>query len=603
MRRIIAIAFLVIINNALVAQKQDHIWLFGMSEEDNVLQEYRDDTTFGATTIDFNFEPPKVLYDPDRIWDVRGSNASLSDQNGNLLLYTNGQSILNGDHEIVEDTINYSQHWDNWTYVYMGEVIISGLPSIQGAFILPMPDNKDSIFVFYQQWNTQILKGFKLLYSTVVRNNLSDYDVVSKDIELVKEEMSTGSLNAVRHANGRDWWILKGGKGTASFYKYLLSNRGLEYFGKQEIGIDVRSGFDQMYFSPNGDRLAYMHHISNMDYGAYLGIMDFDRATGELSNLAQEHFIDYTFSLGLGVSFSPNGKLLYATDSDNMFQYDLESEDIISSKAIVAEYDGFEYFSPQDTFQVQGWPTLFSLMGLGPNGKIYGSSAANNTRVMHVINNPNVRGVGCDVAQHSVIMPTKYSRTMPNFPNFRLGPLDGSPADTLGLDNHPIAKYRYAQDSLEDLRVYFFDLSYYDPIDYLWDFGDGNTSDELEPNHIYAEKGVYEVCLTVSNINDTNTSCKTIMLGSTSTDDKDLEVDISIYPNPTSDYLTINFHNYIAIEGQVRFFDISGKQIKSASLETASTTLDLQGILPGLYVYKIFDGPKALYTGQVVVVD
>ena len=582
-------------------QKQDHIWLFGQSLEDNVLEEFREDTTFGATTIDFNFDPPKVYYDKDRLWDFNSSNASLSSHEGELLLYSNGQAVYDGSHSIIEDTINYSQHWDNWNFIYENTVINSGFPTIQGVLLLPMPENEDSVFLFYIQWENSILKYNKLLFATLSKNSNS-FELNFRDSLLQHEEMSGGCLNAVRHANGRDWWILKGGKGTASFYKYLLSNKGLEYYGKQEIGNDVRSGFDQMYFSPKGDKLAYMHHISNIDYGAYFGIMDFDRNTAELSNLLQEHFINYPFSLGLGVSFSPNGKLLYTTNKSYIFQYDMEASDILASRMIVAEYDGYEYFSPQDTFQVQGWNTAFSLLGLAPNGKIYGSSSANNTRVMNVINNPNIRGEGCDVAQHSIRMPTKYSRTMPNFPNFRLGPLDGSPADTLGLDNHPIAKFRYVKDSLEDLRVHFFDLSYYDPVDYEWDFGDGDISTELEPNHEYAEKGLYEVCLTVSNVYDTNTSCKTIMLGTTSTADQEYKVDVSIYPNPTSDYLTLNIHNYLAIDGSIRFYDMTGKMVKEQPLKSASSIIDMRELPSGIYIYHIYDNLKEIFSNKVVKV-
>lgn len=34
-------------------------------------------------------------------------------------------------------------------------------------------------------------------------------------------------------------------------------------------------------------------------------------------------------------------------------------------------------------------------------------------------------------------------------------------------------------------------------IDYLWEFGDGETSNEFEPNHFYATEGTYSVCLTI----------------------------------------------------------------------------------------------------------
>ena len=35
--------------------------------------------------------------------------------------------------------------------------------------------------------------------------------------------------------------------------------------------------------------------------------------------------------------------------------------------------------------------------------------------------------------------------------------------------------------------------------DFLWDFGDGNTSSEKEPRHTYANDGVYEVSLVASD--------------------------------------------------------------------------------------------------------
>ncbi|MBK8966601.1 MAG: hypothetical protein IPM36_07930 [Lewinellaceae bacterium] len=59
---------------------------------------------------------------------------------------------------------------------------------------------------------------------------------------------------------------------------------------------------------------------------------------------------------------------------------------------------------------------------------------------------------------------------MPNFPNYRLGPLDGSPCDTLGLDNLPAAHFRWEfWDTLTPLNVSFTDLSIYEPATWQWD--------------------------------------------------------------------------------------------------------------------------------------
>jgi len=49
-------------------------------------------------------------------------------------------------------------------------------------------------------------------------------------------------------------------------------------------------------------------------------------------------------------------------------------------------------------------------------------------------------------------------------------------------------------------KVRFADLSTgTTPLTYLWDFGDGSTSTEQNPNHIYIARGLYSVKLTVTN--------------------------------------------------------------------------------------------------------
>jgi PKD repeat protein len=49
------------------------------------------------------------------------------------------------------------------------------------------------------------------------------------------------------------------------------------------------------------------------------------------------------------------------------------------------------------------------------------------------------------------------------------------------------------------LTVTFTDQSTYSPTTWLWDFGDGSTSEEQNPTHIYTLPGVYTVTLTVGN--------------------------------------------------------------------------------------------------------
>jgi len=58
------------------------------------------------------------------------------------------------------------------------------------------------------------------------------------------------------------------------------------------------------------------------------------------------------------------------------------------------------------------------------------------------------------------------------------------------------------------LEVNFTDESTGNPTSWLWDFGDGNTSDEQNPSHVYATAGNFTVKLTVSNNAGSDTETK-----------------------------------------------------------------------------------------------
>lgn len=61
---------------------------------------------------------------------------------------------------------------------------------------------------------------------------------------------------------------------------------------------------------------------------------------------------------------------------------------------------------------------------------------------------------------------------------------------------------------VDTLTVQFSDLSSGSPSEWLWDFGDGNTSGEKNPEYTYAAPGVYDVTLTVTNAEGSDTVTK-----------------------------------------------------------------------------------------------
>ena len=71
----------------------------------------------------------------------------------------------------------------------------------------------------------------------------------------------------------------------------------------------------------------------------------------------------------------------------------------------------------------------------------------------------------------------------------------------------PVA--RFSQDTRfgpAPLTVRFTDRSQGDPTGYLWTFGDGATSPEINPVHTYTSPGLYRVSLTVTSDGGSSTS-------------------------------------------------------------------------------------------------
>ena len=91
----------------------------------------------------------------------------------------------------------------------------------------------------------------------------------------------------------------------------------------------------------------------------------------------------------------------------------------------VAVYDGFSFPIPQAA-------TTFGAEYLAANGKIYLTSG-NGVQHLHEINYPDSAGLSCDVQQHAVSLGVWHFRTVPNHPNYNLGPVVGSVCDTLAI--------------------------------------------------------------------------------------------------------------------------------------------------------------------------
>ena len=151
---------------------------------------------------------------------------------------------------------------------------------------------------------------------------------------------------------------------------------------------------------------------------------------------------------------------------------------------------------------------------------------------MHVIDRPNEKGMACNVRQHAIKLPRYNYRSMPHYPNYRLGPVDGSPCDTLGINNLPVANFRCEPDSLNPFLFDFIDNSWYAPTEWHWAFGDGTDTSSMDAAHAFPGPGAYQVCLTVSNDNGGDTACKEVAIPATNTNGVATEGLPLLYPQP-----------------------------------------------------------------------
>jgi PKD repeat protein len=76
-----------------------------------------------------------------------------------------------------------------------------------------------------------------------------------------------------------------------------------------------------------------------------------------------------------------------------------------------------------------------------------------------------------------------------------------------GSVNPPIASFTADAATVPfGTAIQFTDTSTESPGGWIWDFGDGNTSNEQNPGYVYTQAGTYDVTLTVTNCNGSDTS-------------------------------------------------------------------------------------------------
>ncbi len=131
--------------------------------------------------------------------------------------------------------------------------------------------------------------------------------------------------------------------------------------------------------------------------------------------------------------------------------------------------------------------------------------------------------------------------------------------------------------------------------EYLWDFGDGQTSIENNPTHTYPTAGQYLVKLTASKCGINNAYEQLIITSNLSNaDQSSVKNKCTVFPNPTKSTLFIDSPDKIEL---LELFDIFGRLI--AIYPKVVSNIDFSDKNSGIYLLKIHT-TKGVQTEKII---
>ncbi len=419
--------------------QQGNVWYFGENA--------------GLT---FNTNPPSSLSD-GQLYTFEGC-ASICDNNGRLLFYTNGVTVWNKQHQVMPNGTNLK----------------GNLSATNSAIIIPRPGSETIFYIFTAGAVETNNEGY--FFSEVdmsLQGGLGDVTAI-KNVSLYSP--STEKLTAVRHSNGIDVWVITKVLGNTEWKVYKIDCNGvnttpvISSAGHQPNAFfnDINVGC--LKSSPDGTKIAAVNTAEeNWD------LLQFDASRGILSNgiVFPESPRPY------GVEFSPDSKLVYVSNewlppsftTGRINQYSLavyDSTSIASSKTFIGKGSDWT-----------------GALQLGPDNKIY--CTAEFVNGLDVINSPNSPGLACNFVKFQVELSDIPRRGLPVF------------FPSLIINKNADFDYTIGSDcATVDFSA---NTTIMGPVSWQWDFGDGTTGTGQNINHTYSASGptTDTVRLTVSS--------------------------------------------------------------------------------------------------------
>jgi hypothetical protein len=409
MKRLFCIILILVLVGRSASAQRNNIWCFGDS-----------------ASLDFSNGIPVA---GTSSMDSRGTCVSIADTNSNLLFYGNTRSGAGG--------LTSGLIWNKNDQLMLEGDSIAGGGWYHELVIIPNPVDDSLFYVF----SIGVTISFGLKYSIVnMRGDNGLGEVVQKNITLLNNIRLVDCLTAIKHGNGRDWWVISRlstfGLGTSNntWYIFLVSPFGIAPVSIQNVGSLVGTNSGRLSFNSDSNKISFV------SLPGLIELYDFDRCSGIISNPITVEDVPPVapYPYYWSCEFSPSGRYLYVSGSttpSTLWQFDTWAPNIAATKTLI--------------WQTSYPPYTAGALKRGPDNKIYMSCAWSDssgnfnypydstmyyTENMNlgVINSPDSAGLACNFQPWSFYLGGKRTYWgLPNNPDYDLPALAGSPCDTL----------------------------------------------------------------------------------------------------------------------------------------------------------------------------
>ncbi|WP_198439756.1 T9SS type B sorting domain-containing protein [Pareuzebyella sediminis] len=447
----------------ILAQREASRWYFG-----------------NEAGLDFNNGVPVALND-GKLATHEGCS-TISDQNGNLLFYSDGIHVWDKRHRLMPNGIDLLGHESST----QSAIIVPKAGSMTQYYIFtvdePDPEETDNAGLNYTLVDLSLNNG----YGDVVSSEKNVHLITYNPNDPVESKLKCSEkITAVAHNDEQSIWVIT--HFVNKFYAFRVDANGVNpspVVSQTNTTVPPQgykqNGIGYLKVSPDGSKIGIAHSQTSQSeltgpktQGKQTGkvlLYDFNTTTGAVSNELSllSNRIPY------GVEFSAKSTKLYATvnnygsdgspQGSSLYQFDLAAGNIAGSQTDI----------------ITAAQTAGALQ-LGIDSKIYraGYPINGSGTSLSVINNPEAKGNACNYVDRTVSLNGRFAEL--GLPPF--------------VQSFFILKFEYKNVCLGDTTE--FTILDEAPVDtVLWDFGDGQTSTDIAPTHTYAQPGEYTVSLT-----------------------------------------------------------------------------------------------------------